>query len=409
VTGVAPHLVRRDLVVAVLGVVLVALSMRAAIGVIGPLYAMIAGDLALDVVVLAFIGAAPPLGFALAGLLVPPLTRRVGLESALLLALVLLIAGQGLRAASGEAVGLVASTFLAVLGIGATNVLLPPLVRRWFPGRIAGVTSGYLILLAVSAAVPAFVGVQIAEAFGWRPALAVWILLPALALLPWWALRRAGRALGDDAEVVAEFGVPVAPRPVSVSPTAWALVAVLVLPSISTYTAAAILPAILVETAGLSAAEAGAAMGVVYLFGVPLALLVPLLARRRGTILPLIVVAGTFNLVAWVGILVAPGAAPFLWATLLGLVPITFPLALLLLNLRSRAVRTTVALSGFVQGLSYFLAGAFALGVVLLHDATDSWTATVVLLAATSVVVVPGIVVLARGRFVDDELGARHR
>jgi len=383
--------------------VLVALSMRAAIGVVGPLFSAVAGDLALDLVVLAFIGAAPPLGFALAGLLVPPLTRRVGLESALLIALAALVLGQAVRAASTEAVGLVSSTFLAVLGIGATNVLLPPIVRRWFPGRIAGVTSIYLILLAVSAAVPAFVAVQLADAFGWRPAIAVWVVLPLLALVPWWMLRRAGDTLGREADT--PLGLAAAtPRPVSTSPTAWALVAVLALPSISIYTAAAILPAVLVETAGLTPAEAGAAMGIVYLLGAPLALLVPLFRRRAGTILPFIAVAGACNVVGWGGLLVAPALAPFLWATLIGLVPITFPLSLYLVNVRSRAERTTVALSGFVQGIAYVSAGVAALALGLLHDATRSWTATLVLLAATSLVVVPGIVVLARSRFVDDEL-----
>lgn len=376
--------------------------MRAAIGVVGPLFAIISDDLGLDLVVLAFLGAAPPLGFALAGLLVPPLARRAGLEGALLVALATLVLGQAVRAASSDAVGLIASTFLAVVGIGATNVLLPPLVRRWFPGRIAGATAIYLTLLAVSAAVPAFVGVQLAETAGWRTAVAVWIVLPLLAVVPWWILRRAA-AVRVDAEVPVEIE-PIR-RPVSVSPTAWAIAAVLVLPSVSIYTAAAILPAILVETAGLTPGEAGAAMGVVYLLGAPLALLVPIFHRHRRAILVLIAAAGAWNLVGWGGILLAPALAPFLWATLIGLVPITFPLALFLVNARSRTERTTVALSGFVQSVAYVAAGVAAFGLGLLHDATRSWVATLILLAASSVVVVPGIIVLARARFVDDELG----
>lgn len=384
--------------------------MRAAIGVVGPLFADMSDDLGLDLVVLAFIGAAPPLGFALAGLLVPPLTRRLGLEAALLIALAALVLGQTVRALSSDAVAIVSSTFLAVLGIGATNVLLPPLVRRWFPDRIAGATSVYLALLAVSAAVPAFVAVQLADALGWRPAIALWIALPLLAMLPWLALRRAGLVLDEEAKASPEPGPLTAARPaVWTSPTAWALVAVLVLPSISIYTAAAILPTILVETTGLTPAGAGAAMGIVYLLGVPLAFLVPLARRHRGATLPMIAAAGVCTLAGWGGLLIAPTVAPFVWATLIGLGPITFPLSLFLVNVRSRTERTAVEVSGFVQGVAYVTAGVAGLGLGLLHDTTRSWTATMILLAATSVVVVPGIVVLARSRFVDDELALRAR
>lgn len=387
---------------------LVALSMRAAIGVVGPLFSAMADDLGLESVVLAFIAAAPPLAFALAGLVVPPLARRFGLEAALLLALAALVLGQAARAVSGDAVAIVGSTFLAVLGIGATNVLLPPLVRRWFPGRIAGATSVYLALVAVSAAAPAFVAVQLADGLGWRVAIALWIALPLLAMLPWLALRRAGRSLDDETTADTGVGPASGARPrVWTSPTAWALVAVLLLPSVSIYTAAAILPTVLVETAELSPAGAGAAMGIVYLLGGPLAFLVPLVRRHPGATLPLIAAAGASTLLGWGGLLVAPAAAPFVWATLIGLGPITFPLSLYLVNVRSRTERTTVELSGFVQGLAYVTAGIAGLGLGLLHDVTHSWVATMILLAATSLVVVPGIVVLARSRFVDDELRRR--
>lgn len=394
----------------VLGLLLVALSMRAAIGVVGPLFAAMSGDLGLGSTILGFLGAAPPLAFAVGGLLTPALVRRVGLERALIVVLLLLTLGQAARALSGEAIGLVLFTFLSVLGIGAANVLLPPIVRRWFPKHIAGATSVYLSLLALSAAIPSVVVVPISDVLGWRSALAVWIVLPILAILPWWGLVRPGeeraRTAGDAAEWQGRRGPG---KPIVASPTAWALVLVMLLPSISIYTAAAILPVILVETGGLTLTGAGIAMGIVYVLGIPLAMLVPVTRRHPGLTLPLIGLAGAVNLVGWAGVLLAPAGAPFVWATLIGLGPITFPLAMFLVNLRSRAEGTTVALSGFVQGLAYLLAAVAALGLGLLHDATHSWSATLVLLAACSVVVVPGIIVLARGRFVDDELARATR
>lgn len=147
-------------------------------------------------------------------------------------------------------------------------------------------------------------------------------------------------------------------------------------------------------------------MGVVYVLGIPLAVLVPLARRYPRLTLPLIGLAGACSLVGWAGVLIAPALAPLVWATLIGLGPINFPLAMYLVNVRSRTEDTTVVLSGFVQGLAYLLAALAALGLGLLHDLTHSWSTTLVLLVACSVVVVPGVIVLARGRVVDDELEA---
>lgn len=396
----APPASRR--LVALLGLVLVALAMRSAIGIVGSVFSYVSDDLGLDVVVLSVLGAAPPLGFAFAGLVTPRLARRFGLEAGLVLGILALVLGQVVRALSGEAIVLVAGTFLGVVGIGVGNVLLPPLVRRYFPDRIGAYTSLYLVLMTFSASVPAFVGVQVAEALGWRWALGMWVVLPLLALVPWVVLGRAMRRV-DAVEVLEE--TPPA-RGVGFAPTAWAITAVLTLSSVSVYAAFAFLPTMLIDVGGLDPAPAAAALGVVLILGVPEALLVPIFQRYPGTILPLIVVAGLCTVGGWAGLVVAPGAAPFLWATLIGLVPITFPLALLLVNTRSRHPRTTVSLSGFVQGIAYVSAGVFTFGLGVLHDLTGGWTASLVVLAATGLFAVPGVVILARGRYVDDELHA---
>lgn len=412
-TGAIAVVPRGGRVVAVLGIVLVALSMRTAVGVIGPVFAAISDDLGLGVVVLSFIGAAPPIGFAVAGLIVPPLTRRWGLEAALLAALAAILLGQGLRALSQEAVVLVASTMIAVIGIGAANVLLPPLVRRYFPERISSVTSLYLVLMGISASVPAFAAVQLADAFGWRIAVGIWVLLPILAMAPWLSMLRAPRPLEPIAaeSIVVEFDdgdepvaapVPVR-RSVWASPTVWAITATLGLSSISVYVAMAYLPAMLIA-AGIAPAVAGAALGVLLVVGIPEAVLVPLLARRSATVLPMIVIAALCGIAGWGGMLIAPTAAPILWAVLIGLVPITFPLALLLVNTRTRSHRVTVSVSAFVQGVGYVVAGLFSFGMGLVHDAAGDWAIPTVLLIASTGLAVPAIVILGRRRIVDDEL-----
>jgi CP family cyanate transporter-like MFS transporter len=410
-TVAVPVVPRGGRIVAVLAIVLVALSMRSGVAVVGPLFSEISGELHLSVIVLSLMGAAPPIFFALAGLIGPWFTRRFGLEGTLVIALVALIAGQGVRALSQDAVLLVVSTAVVVTGIGLMNVLLPPLVRRYFPDRVGLLTSLYLVLMGLAASAAAFEGVQLAQGFGWRFAIVVWAAVAVLALIPWISMLRSPRSGVIDA-VVPEFdtaSIPVTAvrRPVARSSTAWALAGIMALPSINIYGAMAFLPAILVQTAGLTTSEAAAAVGAAIVLGIPEALIVPLLATRARTITPMIAIAGLCALGAWIGMLTAPAAAPILWGVLIGLVPILFPLALLMVNTRSRDHGVTVALSGFVQGVGYIAAGVFALGMGVLHDTTGSWTAGMIALMLTSAIAVPAILILRRRRIVDDELAVR--
>jgi CP family cyanate transporter-like MFS transporter len=96
--------------------------------------------------------------------------------------------------------------------------------------------------------------------------------------------------------------------------------------------------------------------------------------------------------VAYVGLLVSPTAPLWLWVTLLGIAPGSFPLVLTLVGLRTRTADGAAALSGFVQGLGYALAAAGPVVAGLLRDATGGWSATIgMLLAAVGVLAVAGV------------------
>ena len=107
----------------------------------------------------------------------------------------------------------------------------------------------------------------------------------------------------------------------------------------------------------------------------------------------------------WSVLLLAPAAAPFLWALSVGSGSIVFPLALLLVNTRTRDHRVTVSVSAFAQGAAYLTAGVFSIVLGVIHQLTGSWTVPFVVLAATAAISVPVILVLRRGRMIDDELG----
>jgi CP family cyanate transporter-like MFS transporter len=82
------------------------------------------------------------------------------------------------------------------------------------------------------------------------------------------------------------------------------------------------------------------------------------------------------------GLLLAPGVAP-LWMVLFGAgIGGTFPLALMLMVIRTRNARETQQLSGLAQAFGYTLAIAGPFTVGILHGATGSWTLPLSLMTA---------------------------
>ncbi|AYF98870.1 MFS transporter [Protaetiibacter intestinalis] len=418
---------------ALLGILLVALSLRTPVAALSPILDQVGRDIPLDTVVLGVIGSAPPLAFAASGLLAPLVARRLGLERALMAALGAMVLGHLGRTLAPESLVLTFASMVALLGAGFGNVLLPPVVRRYFPDRVGLVTALYATLLSVSTGIPALLAVPIADSAGWRTSLAVWVLVAAIAAVPWIPyLRRPEPVAASPTETVAtgpiELGAvamedaqaaateaavehPGAPRGPRLgvrmlrSPTAWSIGVIFGSSSLAAYAAFAWLPKLLTEHAGMDDAAAGALLALYALMGFPAGLLVPVItARFPRSSAPLALLGMACFVVGYLGLLFAPAAAPVVWVASAGLGPLLFPLALVLINLRSASPASTVALSGFVQTVGYLLGATGPFIVGILHDATGGWTVPLVFLLATVVLILPASAILARGRSVDSEL-----
>ncbi|RQP13153.1 MAG: MFS transporter [Microbacteriaceae bacterium] len=402
-----PRPLWRGRTLALVGVVLVSLSLRTPVAALSPIVERIGEDIPLDAFTLGLIGAAPPLAFAASGLVAPALARRMGLEQALLASLAAMAVGHLGRALAPEAVSLTLGTVLALVGVGLGNVLLPPVVRRYFPDRIGLVTSLYATLLSISTAVPALIAVPVADTAGWRFSLGTWMFVAVVAALPWVVQLVRGRRSEEPATGPVDLGAPAGRLGVRMlrSPTAWAIGVAFGSSSLGAYAGFAWLPQLLVDRAEADAATAGVLLAVFGFMGFPCGLLVPILVSRFPRITaPLVLLGGVLFAVGYLGLLFAPAAAPLVWVVSTGLGPLLFALALALINLRSESQRTTVALSGFVQTVGYILGAVGPFVVGILHDATGDWVAPLWFLLGVLVLVPPAAIVLARGRTVDAEL-----
>ena len=129
---------------ALVGIVMVAFNLRTAVASLSPILAELERDITLTPAVIGLLGMLPPLCYAVFGIVTPLIAKRFDLEPTLIVALVALSVGLLGRGLAGDAVGSLAASTLTFAAIGVGNVLLPPLVKRYFPDRVGLLTSLYV-------------------------------------------------------------------------------------------------------------------------------------------------------------------------------------------------------------------------------------------------------------------------
>jgi CP family cyanate transporter-like MFS transporter len=398
----------RGRVVALVGVVTVAFSLRTAVTAISPIIDEIRDDIPITDVGIGLIGMLPPIFFALSGFLGPLVSRRLGLEGAILASVGVMIVGHLLRASSGSFALLLVGSAVTLVGVGICNVMLPPVVKRYFPDRVGLVTAGYATLMSVSTALPSLLAVPLSDSIGWRFSLAIWAAVAGTAIVPWVLLlarhRRARAVAALDASTAVEAPDGALERRLWHSPVAVAITITFSVSTLNVYATFAWLPQILVDIVGSTPGEAGSLLAVYAIAGLPASIIAPILVNRLRSPAWVILAGVVFFVVGYLGLLIAPAPLTVLWVLLIGLGPILFPVCLVLINIRTRSHTGSVALSGFAQGIGYTVGALGPLLVGVLHDASGGWTLPLSFLLVTSFVAIAGAVVLSRPGLVEDQL-----
>ena len=400
-TASVPGLLRRRLIV-LAGILIMALSLRLAVSGVSPVLAEISNDLPFGPASIGVLGMLPTAAFAVAGFTTPALIRKLGIPAVLLGSLVLAASGQIGRALASDVPLFLGFSALTMVGYGLGNIVMPPLVKRYFPDRIGLVTSLYVTLLAVSTAFSPLVAVPLANTSGWRWSIGIWAGVSMAALVPWIATLLGERAT-RRAEAVQNRSAakPHAKVRVWSSPVAWGLAMVFAGTSTNTFSMFTWLPPLLLD-AGMDAAQGGTMLSYYAILGLPTSLLVPYLAARMRNPFPLAALFVLCYAGGYAGLLLAPSSGTILWITLAGLGQGTFAMALLLVNLRTRTTAGSGALSGFAQGIGYSVACLGPLTFGLLKDITGTWATSFGLLAVSLVVLVVGAFIVSKPRYLED-------
>ncbi|WP_442790023.1 MFS transporter [Nocardia sp. CDC160] len=370
-------------------IVFSALTLRVAVTAFTPLASRIGHDIGYSTAVVGVFGMLPTAMFALGGLLTPVLSRRLGLELTALVAMLMTAVGSAIRAIVPDTWELLAFSALALAGMGVGNIVIPPLVKRYFSDRLALLSSVYIVMVQLGTVVPAMITVPVADAHGWRLSLGMWAALSLAAALPWIGVLRVRRqhALADTTEMPSE---PVeSTGKVWRSPLAWGMAFMFGMTSLITYSLFTWMPTIFGD-AGASASFGGSMVGIFALIGLVAALGAPIVVGRMDNPFPVIIGCAVFFFIGFAGLLFAPMAAPLVWVLALGLGPSTFPMALTLINLRTRTGAGSAALSGFTQGVGYSVACVGPLLFGALHTLTGGWVAPFGFLVVAVIVLMVG-------------------
>ena len=407
----------RDRALVLAGIAMSAFNLRTAVTSLTPLLDTLGETFGFGPTMTGVLGMVPTAAFALFGVVTPAIAHRLGLERTALLAMALATIGLFARAFVGDTSMLLVTSAIALSGMGMGNVVLPPLVKRYFGDRVGTVSTLYITVLQLGTILPALLAVPIAHAAGWRVSLGAWSLVAAAAALPWigvlWMERfghsRQAKALTDAHDRAVACGDPApeldgtqaATGRVWRSPVAWGLTLMFGMTSLTTYSMFTWLPKLLTEAGGTQTLG-GSMVALFSTMGLLSALFLPALAVRIRNPFPIVVACGVSYLAAFAGLLLAPMAAPLLWVALLGLGPSTFPLSLTLINLRTRTPGGSSRLSGFVQGVGYSLSCLGPLLFGWLHEATHGWAWPFAFLALCLLALLYGGWLASRPRMLED-------
>ena len=359
------------------GIFLIAGCLRVTFTGVSPLLHSISQSFSLSDVSIGILTTLPLLAFAIISPISAGLAHRFGAERVLFAAMLIILLGIICRSL-GNVFILYAGTALIGCGIALCNVLLPSLVKRHYPQRVAEVIGKYSLVMGLFAAAGSAAMVPLTHlGIGWTGALLTQSIFPLVALIVWLPQLKSSA----PAPVVA--GAGNAHHLVWRSKIAWHVTLFLGSNSLIYYVIVSWLPAIL-TTQGYSSEQAGTLHGLMQLTSAIPGLLAGIALRKlkgQQGITVILVLLCTLSLL---GLLTLPGLSG-LWVALFGFsCGAVIILGLTFIGLRSGSALQAAALSGMAQCVGYLLAAFGPPLMGKLHDLSGSWHSPLMILVLLS-------------------------
>ncbi|WP_082665526.1 MFS transporter [Pseudoalteromonas sp. H105] len=365
-------------VILILGIICIAANLRAPVTGLAPVLDNIIFSFNLTPSQAGMLTTLPLIAFALASPMATSIAKKQGLEISLFIALILIGLGLASRLID-SATMLYLGTAIIGIGIAIGNVLLPSLIKRDFPHKVAVMTSTYVLAMGIFGGCYSALIIPLAEYknIGWQVALACYGLLTILSIIIWLPQLKSHTRPTKDLLTSAHN------NRVWQEALAWQITLLLGLNSFFTYIIIGWLPSILLE-AGHTAQHAGALQGAFQIASaVPGIILIPLLAKLNDQRI-LTSLLASIAAICSLGLLYFPEFAA-LWTVTLGFCSgACFILGLSFISLRTHNAQQATSLSGMAQCIGYLLAASGPLIAGALHSYFGNWATTLWLCTVAS-------------------------
>lgn len=350
-----------------LAVLLVALSMRAPMGCVGPLVGQIQQDLQINSFIAGFLTTIPLIAFAVTAPLAGKIAVRIDIRLLLQLCLIVSAAGLVLRSFCGIP-GLFGGTILLGLGIGTMNVLMPALIRQQFPDRIGFVMGLYSTAMTASSAVMAGFCQNISSVLGgWKYSMASPLILTGLAVV---ASISASNFIVPHLKM--EISTDRASKLINLRRVSIAVF--MGLQSFLFFSVLTWYPSITTSRCELPV-KSGQMLLMMQLFSLIPAFIIPIISQKTGRKGQLAVVSTLLLTLGFVLILISTSAVPVILGTIiLGLgMGATLSLALTFVATQGKTSAETAGVSAFSQCVGYLIAAFGPTGLGYLFDSLGNW------------------------------------
>ena len=385
----------------ILGVIFLSLILRTPITSVGAIVGTLKSILDINNTVAGFITTIPLIAFAIFSPMVAKFSNKAGLEKTLLFSAVIISIGLGLRFYINTYVFFI-TTFIIGVGITVGNVLLPGLVKKYYPEKIGIMTGFYAVVMNIGAAVAAGISYPILSTniggknFATGLAVNIWIIIAVVNIVIYVAMSKNNNAseVTDTHEKVHGYFK---------YSKMWTIMLSMGLQSALFYCSVSWFAEIMISK-DFSPETAGLLLSISQFAQFPSTFIVPILADKlhNKLIIPVVITIG--YIISLVGMLYTSGNF-VLMLTFIIIFALagggSFSYVLYLFSVKSRNESEAADISGLAQSGGYLLAAIFPPLLGYIRDISDWNKALYVLILTAAVLLITLVHCSSKGNIIE--------
>lgn len=357
-----------------IGILLIGANLRAPITSVGVALPNIKTDLHLTNWSVSFITIIPLLSFSIISLFASKTSNKLGIERTIFYALVIIFIGTLLRSLP-HASWLYVGTILIGVGIAFGNVLAPAVIKAKFPLRIGIMTGYYTVVMNIVGSISSYTTAPVVKMFNYNTALVLISIVTLITIIVWsFQLNKKQ----DTVSSVKNTNINIWKSSIS-----WKITLLMGGQSLIFYSLINWLPEYLSDY-GISISLSGMYLAILQIAIIPLTFVTPIWATRMHSQVLLTFITGFIFVIGILTMMFYPQIA-IISIILLGIANgLSFGLVNTFFSLKTEESTTAAKLSGMSQSVGYLFAAIGPLLFGSLHDATDSWIPSLLILLITS-------------------------